>query len=119
MSLLDIDDKLDDCDVVKHIVKKFVKMHGGRFSIRKTIPIHYIWDDIDIIVDLDPLFNFSYRSAYKIFHTNLDKSHVSILITTFSIRYTEKEKQYNDFFPYWIKEDDGSWANLTLEHIIN
>ena len=119
MSLLDIDDKLVDCDVVKHIVKKFIKMHGGCFTIKKTLPIHYKWDDVDIIIDLDPLFNFSYRSAYKIFHTDSDKSHMSVLITTFSIRYTEKEKQYNDFYPYLINEDDGHWTNLTLEHIID
>ena len=103
MGLLDIDNNLVDCDVVKYIVKKFIKMYGGRSSIRKTLPIHYIWDDIDIIIDLDPLFNFSDRSAYRIFHTDLDKSHMSILITTFSIKYTEKEKQYSDFSPYLIK----------------
>jgi hypothetical protein len=119
MSILDIDDKLDDCDVVKHIVKKFIKMYGGHSSIRKTLPIHYKWDDVDIIIDLDPLFNFSYRSAYKIFHTELDKSHMSILITTFPIKYTEKDELYRRFSPYLIKEDDGGWTNLTLEHIID
>lgn len=119
MSLLDIDDKLDDYDVVKHIVKKFIKMYGGHSSIKKHYPIHYIWDDVDIIIDLDPLFNFSYRSAYKIFHTDLDKSHMSILITTFPIKYTEKEKLYKRFSPYLIKEDGGGWTNLTLEHIID
>lgn len=119
MSLLDIDDKLVDYDVVKHIVKKFIKMYGGRSFIKKTLPIHYIWDDIDIIVDLDPLFNFSNRSAYKIFHTNIDKSHMSILITTFAIKYTEKEDQYYGFSPYMIKVDGGGFTNLTLEHIID
>lgn len=119
MSLLDIDNKLDDYDVVEHIVKKFIKMYGGCKTIRISNPIHYKWDDVDIIIDQDPLFNFSYGSAYKIFHTDFDKSKMSILITTFSIKYTEKEKQYSDFSPYLIKEDDGGWTNLTLEHIIN
>lgn len=119
MSLLDINNKLDDYDVVKHIVKKFIKMYGGYSSIRKTLPIHYKWDDVDIIIDQDPLFNFSCRSAYKIFHTDFDKPKMSILITTFSIKYTEKEQQYSDFSPYLIKEDDGGWVNLTLEHIID